>query len=76
MIINGKNITKKSDLSLKENCKAKRPFKILQNETKIVKIYKAVFEIFNFKDQNSFSTKNDWKTEYVVFRSFAKNKQQ
>ena len=29
---------------------SKRPFKILQNETKIIKIGQAVLEIFNFKD--------------------------
>ena len=29
---------------------SKRPFRILQNETKIVKIPQPVLEIFNFKD--------------------------
>ena len=29
---------------------SERPFKILQNETKIIKIGQAVLEIFNFKD--------------------------
>ena len=29
---------------------SERPFKILQNETKIIKIGRAVLEIFNFKD--------------------------
>ena len=29
---------------------SERPFKILQNETKIVKIHQAVLEILNFKD--------------------------
>ena len=29
---------------------AERPFGVLQNETKIVKIRQAVLEIFNFKD--------------------------
>ena len=29
---------------------SERPFKILQNETKIIKIGHAVLEIFNFKD--------------------------
>ena len=40
---------------------SRRPFKILQNETKIVKIRKAVLEIFNFKDLDldSFPRKND-----------------
>ena len=31
---------------------SERPFKIMQNETKIIKIGLAVLEIFNFKDQN------------------------
>ena len=40
---------------------SERPFKILQNEIKIVKIHHAVLEIFNFKDQalDSFPRKND-----------------
>ena len=42
-----------------------RPFKILQNETKIIKIGQAVLEIFNVKDRNldNFREKNDknWK---------------
>ena len=29
---------------------SERPFKILQNETKIIKIGQAVLQIFNFKD--------------------------
>ena len=29
---------------------SERPFKILQNETKIIKIGQTVLEIFNFKD--------------------------
>ena len=29
---------------------SERPFEILQNETKIIKIGQAVLEIFNFKD--------------------------
>ena len=42
---------------------SKRPFKILQNETKIVKIRQAVLEIFNFKDLdlNSFPKKTTEK---------------
>ena len=46
-----------------------RPFKILQNETKIIKIGQADLEIFNFKDQDldNFTRKNDRKTENVVF---------
>ena len=44
-------------------------FKILQNETKIIKIDQAVLEIFNFKyrDLDNFTRKNDTKTENVVF---------
>ena len=40
---------------------SKRLFKILQNETKIVKIRQAVLEILNFKDLDldSFPRKND-----------------
>ena len=46
-----------------------RPFKILQHDTKIIKIGLAVLEIFNFKDQDldNFTRKNDRKTENVVF---------
>ena len=48
---------------------SERPFEILQNETKIIKIRQAVLEVFNFKDLDldSFPRKNDWKTENVVF---------
>ena len=48
---------------------SERPFKILQNETKIIKIGQAVLEIFNFKDRDldNFTRKNDRKTEKVVF---------
>ena len=55
-----------------------RPFKILQNETKIIKIGQAVLEIFNFKDWDlgDFTRKNDRKTENVFFRSFAKPEEQ
>ena len=46
-----------------------RPFQILQNETKTIKIGQAVLEIFNFKnrDFDNFTRKNDRKTEHVVF---------
>ena len=46
-----------------------RPFKILQNETKIIKIGQAVLEIIYFKDRDldNFTRKNDRKTENVVF---------
>ena len=48
---------------------SERLFKILQNETKIIKIGQAVLEIFNFKDRDldNFTSKNDRKTENVVF---------
>ena len=40
---------------------SERPFEVLQNETKIVKIRQAVLEISNFKDLDldSFPRKND-----------------
>ena len=42
---------------------SERPFKILQNEIKIIKIPWAVLEIFSFRDQDlgSFPRKNDRK---------------
>ena len=45
------------------------PFKILQNETKIIKIDQAVLEILNLKfgDLDNFTRKDDRKTENVVF---------
>ena len=48
---------------------SERPFKILQNDTKIIKIGQAVLEIINFKDWDleNFTRKNDRKTENVVF---------
>ena len=48
---------------------AKRPFGVLQNETKIVKIRQAVLEIFNFKDLDldSFTRKNDRKPKMLFF---------
>ena len=54
---------------------SERPFKILQNETKIIKIGHAVLEIFNFKDRNlgDFTSKNDRKTENVVFLEVLQN---
>ena len=55
---------------------SERPFKILQNNTKIIKIGQAVLEIFNFKnrDMDNFTRRNDRKTENVVFfRKFSKN---
>ena len=54
---------------------SERPFKILQNETKIIKIGHAVLEIFNFKDWDlgDFTIKNDRKTENVVFLEVLQN---
>ena len=48
---------------------SERPFKILQSETKIIKIGQAVLDIFNFKDHDfdNFTRKNDRKTENVIF---------
>ena len=52
------------------------PFKILQNETKIIKIGPAVLEIFHFKDQDldNFTRKNDGKTENVFLDVLRKRK--
>ena len=46
---------------------SERPFKILQNETKMIKIGQAVLEIFNFKDLelDNFTRKNDRKSENI-----------
>ena len=57
---------------------SERPFEILQNETKIVKIRQAVLEIFNFKDLDldSFPRKATEKPKMLFFISFAKTKQQ
>ena len=55
------------------------PYKILQNVTKIIKIGRAVLEIFNFKDPDldNFTRENDRKTENVVFfRGFAQAEEQ
>ena len=48
---------------------SQRPFKVLQNETKIIKIRQAILEIFNFKnrDLDNFTRKNNRKTENVRF---------
>ena len=52
---------------------SERSFKILQNETKIIKIRRVVLEIVNFKNEmwTVFREKNDRKTENVVFKRFA-----
>ena len=54
---------------------SKRPFKLLQNETKIIKIGQAFLEIFSFKDWDlgDFTKKNDRKTENVVFLEVLQN---
>ena len=54
---------------------SERPFEILQNVTKIIKIGQAVLEIFNFKDWDLgvFTRKNDRKTENVVFLEVLQN---
>ena len=46
---------------------SERPFKILQNKTKIIKIGWAVLEIFNFKDLGSFPRKSDRKPKMLSF---------
>ena len=53
---------------------SKRPFKILQSETKIVKTRQAVLEIFNFKDLDldSFPRKKTTEKPKMFFNSFAK----
>ena len=54
---------------------SERPFKMLQNETKIIKIGQAVLEIFNIKDWDldNFTRKNDIKPENVVFSEVLQN---
>ena len=55
---------------------SERLFKILQNETKIIKIGQAVLEIFNFKyrDLDNFKRENDTKTENVFLEVLHKLK--
>ena len=57
---------------------SERPFKILQKETKIIKIGQAILEIFYFKDRDldNSARKNDRKTENVIFRGFAQIEKQ
>ena len=57
---------------------SERPSKILQNETNIIKICRAVLEIFNFNDQDfgQFSEKKRQKIENVVFRGFVQTEKQ
>ena len=55
-----------------------RPFKILQNETKIIKIGQAVLEISNFKDRDMeiLREKTTEKPKMLYFRGFAKTEEQ
>ena len=48
---------------------SERPSKILQKETKIIKIGQAILEIFYFKDRDldNSARKNDRKNENVIF---------
>ena len=48
---------------------SERLFKILQNETKIIKIDQAVLEIFNFKDRDldNFMRKMSEKLQMLFF---------
>ena len=57
---------------------SERKSKILQNDTKILKIGQAILEIFSFKDRDldNFATKSDRKTKNVVFRGFAQTEEQ
>ena len=57
---------------------SERSFKILQNETKIIKISQTVLEIFNFKDQDldNFPSKNDRKPKMVFSVGFAQTEKQ
>ena len=54
---------------------SERPFKILQNETKIIKIGQAVLEIFNFKncDLDNFTRKNRQKNRKLEVLQKLKN---
>ena len=53
---------------------SERPFKILQNETKIIKIGQAVLQKFSFKnhDLDNFMRKND----KMFFRGLAQTEEQ
>ena len=55
-----------------------RPFKLLQNETKIIKLGQAVLEIFNFnnKDFDNLTRKKDKKPKMLFFRAFAQTEEQ
>ena len=46
---------------------SERPFKILQNETKIIKIHQGVLEIFNFTDGDSDSFPRTTKEKMKMF---------
>ena len=55
-----------------------RPFKILQNETKIIKISQAFLEIFNFKIEiwTILPEKTTEKPKMLFFRGFSQTEEQ
>ena len=55
-----------------------RPFRILENEAKTIKIRRATLQIFNFKDQDldSFPRKNDRIPKMLFFRSSVQTEKQ
>ena len=57
---------------------SERLFKILQNETKMIKVRQVGLKIFNFKDRewNSFPKKSDRKPKMLFFRGFAQTERQ
>ena len=58
---------------------SERPFKILQDETKIIKIGHAIFEIFNFIKIEIWTILREKTTEkpkVLFFGSFAKTEEQ
>ena len=54
---------------------SERPFKILQKETKIIKISQAILEIFYFKDRD-LDKKMTEKPKMLFFRGFAQIEKQ
>ena len=57
---------------------SEKPFKILQKETKIIKMGQAVLEIFNFKDRDldNLTRKTTEKPKMLFFRGFAQIEKQ
>ena len=59
---------------------SERSFKILQNETEIIKIHQAALEIFNFKDRDLDSSPRKMtekpKMLFNLLRGFAKTEEQ